>query len=549
MMQHLSLLKGVRIIRVLSFSNQRCLYTIPSVTSTKASDNTPIQLLLSVWTKRTAVGATLTAVSYYCYEHSSYGASFRHSMQAIHRVSQATWFYLTCQYHDYDGAMVDLEKKKCHLRAAQRVLEGLQRLGGIYVKLGKHVSAMKYILPLEWTTTLADHDGQWVDDIFDWFDWDHPLGVASLAQVHKAKLKSTKTEDGLVVAVKLQHPRLDEFYQMDMDTVSVLLDLITWTFPDFGFQWILQEMQEALPQELDFAHEARNAQQVMSNFDHDQRVNGDPPTALVVPCIIWAQRRILCMEFIEGARPDDLQFMEKHKIDPGQVSAEITTIFSKMMFLHGFVHCDPHPGNILIRPRVTGTTHHRKNFDIVLLDHGLYWTLEHNTWTDYAHLWTSLIRGDEKGIRFYADRLGCRAQSHRLFASLLTGREWHTIEAANLSSYRTATEMERVSGRTGLFLHKIAAILATLPRAVLLLLKTSDLLRHLDETLRNNSSSNATYVIMVHYCARAVWLDTKTTLGKKLDSLRRSGSWSSYFTLFLDYCLAWWSYHSLDWSL
>ncbi|CAO3635160.1 unnamed protein product [Cunninghamella echinulata] len=472
---------------------------------------------------------------------------------------QYQWFFFTCQYNNYDDTRKELKKKECHLKSAQIVLDGLQRLGGVYVKLGQHVSAMMYLLPLEWTTTLSilqdrcdptspealkdlflEDYGSSLDDIFDYFDW-RPLGVASLAQVHRAHLrkKNDDNDDGWV-AIKIQHPRLDEFCQMDMDTVAFIIGMIKWWFPDFGFEWVLEEMQESLPQELNFINEANNAYQVANNFDEDST------TALVIPKIIWAQRRILCMEYIKGARIDDLEFLKEHNIDPSQVSKEITTIFSKMIFLHGFVHCDPHPGNLLIRPNNNKNKNKNKyNFEIVLLDHGIYRTLTDELRNDYAHLWTSLIRGDEKGIEYYAHQVGCKPPHHRLFASLLTGREWHTIEAANLSSTRTKTESNRVSGKTKLFLVKIADVLSVLPRIMLALLKTSDLLRHLDESLRQSSSSSLsgsyrTYAIMVEYCAQAVWLDTK----KKL-LLEHWGwtSWLSWCKRFID---AWFSFHLVE---
>ncbi|KAI8338632.1 ABC1 family-domain-containing protein [Chlamydoabsidia padenii] len=478
-----------------------------------------------------------------------------HTFKAIQRVGQATWvgiqvamdyqwWYMTCR-HDEN------KKKQCHLKSAHRVLDGLQQLGGIYIKLGQHISAMQYILPVEWTSTLAilqdrcdptstrqelcnmfltDY-GLPLDQVFDRFDWDHPLGVASLAQVHRARLAAT----GEWVAVKLQHPRLDEFCKMDLDTVQAIVGFIKWAFPDFGFEWVLQEMKEALPLELDFVNEAYNARQVDANF------GDDASTALVIPRIIWAQRRILCMEYIKGGRPDDLDYMQLHNIDPVKVSNEITIVFSKMIFMHGFVHCDPHPGNILIRPNTT--TKHGHNFDLVLLDHGQYRTLDPGMRLDYAHLWLSLIRGDEAGIELYAHRLGCRPQSHRLFASLLTGREWHTIEAADLSSLKSTVEISRVSGRTSLFLGKIADILATLPRVMLLLLKTTDLLRHVDETLRPaHVSSRKNYTIMIYYCARAVWMDTR----QKLWDRWRENRWWHWCG---DYIRAWWTYQSLNWSL
>lgn len=198
-------------------------------------------------------------------------------------------------------------KKQCHERCAKRVLAGLQRLGGIYVKLGQHISAMTYILPAEWTSTLEVlqdrcdpsspqdieqmflHDyGYPLEEIFEEFDW-KPLGVASLAQVHKARLRASEEW----VAVKFQHPRLDEFSRIDLQTVTFIIDNIKRIFPDFGFEWILQEMKESLPQEMNFEHEASNSEQVVKNFSYEQKHG---TTALVVPKVFWAKRRILCME-------------------------------------------------------------------------------------------------------------------------------------------------------------------------------------------------------------------------------------------------------------
>lgn len=266
-------------------------------------------------------------------------------------------------------------KRLCHKRCATRVLEGLQSLGGIYIKLGQHVSAMVYILPPEWTETMAvlqdrceptpsdqirelflSDYGHSIDEIFEEFEW-KPIGVASLAQVHRARLRAGTDGRGRLgndgwVAVKLQHPALDEFCKIDMETVSFIFDVIKKAFPDFGFAWLVDEMRESLPRELDFVHEARNARLVTQNFADDIKHGR---TALTVPQVVWARRRILCMEcklkewcksqsmymvadrfiVVDGARIDDLQYMKDHHINPAQVSAELTRIFSKMIFLHG----------------------------------------------------------------------------------------------------------------------------------------------------------------------------------------------------------------------
>ncbi|CEP19300.1 hypothetical protein [Parasitella parasitica] len=491
----------------------------------------------------------------------------RHVTLAVKRISTATKVgisvaidYKRTQLRKYNSEEEQLlAKSDCHKRCAERVLAGLQKLGGIYVKLGQHVSAMTYILPLEWTTTLSalqdrcdptsEDDirklfltdyGVPLDQVFDEFDW-HPLGVASLAQVHKARLRSNENNQADWVAVKFQHPRLDEFCRIDLQTVSFIIDTIKRMFPDFGFEWILQEMQESLPQEMNFEYEAANSFKLKENFAHERKRH---KTALVVPEVVWAKRRILCMEFIEGARIDDMEFMKEHDIDPSQVSTEITKIFSKMMFLDGFVHCDPHPGNILIRPAKDPRS--RFKFDVVLLDHGLYRTLTDQLRTDYAHLWTSLIRGDEDGIRTFSLRVGCRPESHRLFASLLTGREWSTISTANLSTDRSMTEISRVSGRARGFISRIYDILETLPRIVLLLLKTSDLLRGLDETLRQTGDKYMTYALMGRFCAEAVWIDAKQHLIKRI---KESPSLTASLGLIKSLLKAWWEYQSLEYGL
>lgn len=72
------------------------------------------------------------------------------------------------------------------------------------------------------------------------------------------------------------------------------------------------------------------------------------------------------MDFVEGGQVNDLDYIRRHKIDPCEVSDKLGKLYSKMIFINGFVHSDPHPGNILVKKNEKGTC------DIVLLDHGLY---------------------------------------------------------------------------------------------------------------------------------------------------------------------------------
>ena len=176
-----------------------------------------------------------------------------------------------------------------------------------------------------------------------------------------------------------------------------------------------------------------------------------------------------------------------------------------------------------------------------MIDHGLYRHLPEQIRIDYAHLWISLIQGDVQGIKKYAKRVG-GTDTYQLFASILTGRAWETVTSANLSTQRSSTELQRMSTGAMEFIIDIADILARLPRVVLLLLKTSDLLRHIDEVLRSSSSGqddHLTYVIMGRYCAKAVWLDTKQHLLNKL------GEFGFNWHVFKALALSWWHYYSL----
>lgn len=93
-------------------------------------------------------------------------------------------------------------------------------------------------------------------ELFESFD-PEPLGTASLAQVHRATLKT-----GEEVAVKVQHPFVKKNSKIDLKTMEILVNIMSWMFPDFKMQWLVEETKKNLPIELDFMHEGRNADKV-----------------------------------------------------------------------------------------------------------------------------------------------------------------------------------------------------------------------------------------------------------------------------------------------
>lgn len=300
---------------------------------------------------------------------------------------------------DEDRLIKRQARKDCHLRSAQRMLEALKTNSGIYVKLGQHVAAVQ-VLPQEWTSTMTplqdqcfptpieDIDkmlridmGQGIDDLFIDFD-PQPIGVASLAQVHRAIDKRS----GRPVAVKVQHADLEDFAKIDMATTNFAIHLVKYIFPDFEFSWLGSEMNEMLPLEMDFRHEATNSARCSRDFSH---LKGK--TSVYLPEVLWAERRCMVMEYIEGARVDNLAYLKKHGIDRNQVSQELSRIFSQMVYINGFFHADPHHGNLLVRPRAK-TSHSPFNFDICLLDHGQYFDVPDDLRVNYAKFWLSLFK-------------------------------------------------------------------------------------------------------------------------------------------------------------
>ncbi|GJQ10648.1 hypothetical protein GpartN1_g2439.t1 [Galdieria partita] len=395
-----------------------------------------------------------------------------------------------------------------HLRCARRLLELCKKNGGLYIKIGQHIAQLDYLLPDEYCHTLLplvdacptqslsdvyitfiEDLGTTPDQLFNYFD-SNPFASASLAQVHRAV-----THSGQKVAVKLQHRGLKEAAKGDIATVAFLVDSAAFLFPDFDYQWLVNEIRENLPKELDFIHEARNAERCRTNFGNRLDVT--------TPDIFWnlSSSRILTMSFEEGCRLDDAESMKSVGLSPADVSRIVSEVFNEQIFLHGFVHCDPHIGNILVRPRADKP----KSPLIVMLDHGLYRELSPDLRLSYAKMWRSIVLGDRQGIIESSKALGV-GDYYELFAQLLTTRPWRDIVSSevdldrlkmpNSEEYRLRIQKYAVSAVTD-----ISHLLGHLPRPLLLLLKTNDCLRSVDRAL---GAPLNTFIITARYCAKAI---------------------------------------------
>jgi aarF domain-containing kinase len=278
-----------------------------------------------------------------------------------------------------------------HERNAERLLAMCVANGGLYVKLGQHLAQLDYIVPKAYTCALSrlfQHTKpSCIEDVIRVIEEDtgHPLGQsfaqflpepfasASLAQVHVAYEHGT----GRKLAVKVQHARLREACASDIAAVRLAVDAAGWLFPgDFRLRWVVDELAPHLPLELDFANEAQNLRRCAAFL----RESRDLQSRVALPEIVQhlSSSRVLTMTFEDGCSVTDTDALRRMHLSPAAVANLLSETFCSLIFDGGFCHCDPHPGNVLVRPRAG----HPESPQLVLLDHGLY---------RYARVWFGCV--------------------------------------------------------------------------------------------------------------------------------------------------------------
>lgn len=406
-----------------------------------------------------------------------------------------------------------------HLKAAKLTLRALEKNGGIYIKLGQHICALTYLLPPEWTNTMIPLQDRCprssMDEIENMFQRDlgcslneifsefnpNPVGVASLAQVHIATLKS----NGKKCAVKIQHPSLQEFVPIDIYMTQTVFGLMHKVFPEYPMTWLGDELESSIYVELNFVNEAENAERTAQYFSQYQE-----ETALRIPRIISANKRIMIMEYVAGARLDDLKYLKDNNIQPAQVSSCLAHIFNSMIFTPGVgLHCDPHGGNLAIRSieNVHGNEH---NFEIILYDHGLYRQIPLDMKINYSHFWLAILDNNVADMKYYFTKVtGIKEErKFRIFMSAITGRDVDTALNYDIKRARSKAEEIKIQSQfesNPQILEDLMELLHIMPKVVMMILKTNDLTRNLDENLNSPLGPERAFLIMANYCAKNVY--------------------------------------------
>jgi len=393
---------------------------------------------------------------------------------------------------------------QCHLRSANVLLKLCQANGGCFIKVGQHIGALDYLLPEEYVDTMKvlhnrapkmpmrdvfkvirEDLGSDPDELFRDFV-EEPLGTASLAQVHKAKL-----QDGREVAVKVQHRFVKNHSFVDIYTMDFLVHTVKFFFPQFEFMWLAEEMRKNLPLELSFIQEGKNSEKIAQLLGHHKW--------LVIPKISWkhSTERVLVMEYCKGIHINDVEGLKSSGVDVNSVSQHVSQMYADMIFKFGYVHCDPHPGNVLVRKNPKSGVD-----EIVLLDHGLYSQLTNDFRLDYSRFWLSILNADTAGIRTYADKLGVGGL-YGLFACMVAGRSWDSITKGIDKTEKNKAESKEIKENVAKYIKEIADVLAFVNRQMILIFKTNDLLRTIEFNLGTQNNMGF-FVNMSRACFRCL---------------------------------------------
>jgi predicted unusual protein kinase regulating ubiquinone biosynthesis (AarF/ABC1/UbiB family) len=285
-----------------------------------------------------------------------------------------------------------------HQQRAVKFTNTVATLGPTFVKLAQVFSARADILPEPYLTEVSklqdqlppddprdivrviEHDlGGPLATFFDDFQL-APVATASLGQVHRARVR------GIDVAVKVLRPNVEDLVAIDLDISFRILYVLNILFPNHHVRAltnVVREFSVRVKEEMDFRLEAEHIALFQKHFEHDRRVRA--------PAVLpeFTRRRVLVTEWCHGDKVDRLQpRFTSGELDFTTLMKTLTEIYLRMLLVEGFMHADPHPGNILVQ----------EDGRIVFLDWGMVVQLNRSTRDTILRVAIAAGRDDLDGI-------------------------------------------------------------------------------------------------------------------------------------------------------
>ncbi len=265
-------------------------------------------------------------------------------------------------------------------KVARRYRSLAVELGGVLIKLGQFLSIRVDLLPAEVLGELAglqdevppeDYDavvaqveedfGAPLSSLFQHFE-PTPMGAASLAQVHAARLPpgiggegddgpgeghAAPEPPGEAVVVKVLRPGIATLVETDLKALGMA---VRWLKPwkrlrrRVDLDRLAEEVAVTTRAELDMISEGRNAERFAHDFADDPGVR--------IPKVYWQRSagRTLTLENVAFVKMSDVGALEAAGISRPQLAKSLYRVYMRQIFVHDFVHSDPHPGNLFVRP-------------------------------------------------------------------------------------------------------------------------------------------------------------------------------------------------------
>jgi ubiquinone biosynthesis protein len=281
----------------------------------------------------------------------------------------------------------------------QHVREALEELGPTWVKIGQILAGRRDLLPPEWVNELAQLQecaspvpiaeiraqltedlGRAPEDVFVDFD-PQPLAAASIAQIHRAQL-----QNGDEVVLKVRRPGIKKNIAADMRLFARIAELAEHELPSirrYRPRSLVRQISRSLKLELNLRNEARNAVRIANSLGPDSQI--------VVPKVYeqWTSERLCVMEYLEGPS------LGSWLLDPSltdmnpKLAARIgADAVLESVFMNGFFHADPHPGNILVLA----------NHQLALLDFGMVGSLTDWRRIEFLELLAAFAQHDDDEV-------------------------------------------------------------------------------------------------------------------------------------------------------